>query len=214
MKVAQRSQSHCLETWTHISSQLKCCSFPSFFFVPHCFSNWLQRMSGDWPFFYLFIYLFFWMIDSPTMMSHKRELSLASMKQQEIWLEESGKNDPTKTKSLPCGVVGQGFLLLLLLHPSIFLSLRNIKVTVQSSCFLSWGYLTSSPFRLELYDPLTIRLTFHLYGCPHPFRRWPTRPWCSFWVLTPPNNLITRCPQPTHMSPTLTWSTCGRAAAR
>lgn len=51
--------------------------------------------------------------------------------------------------------------------------------------------------------------------CPlYPSRLWPIRPWCCFWVSTPPNNLITRCPQPTHMSPTLIWSTCGRVPAR
>lgn len=133
MKVAQRSQSHCLETWIHISSQLKHCSFPSSFFLPHSFSNWLERMSDNWPIFlsipscctvFNHTQHAHRTIDSPTMMSRKREMWLVGIKQQEIWLQGSGKNDPTKTKSLPRGGMGLGFLLL-----SFFLHLTSIHLS-------------------------------------------------------------------------------------
>lgn len=46
------------------------------------------------------------------------------------------------------------------------------------------------------------------------FRHWHTRPWCCCLVSTRPSSWTTRCLPPTRMSPTPTWSTCGRVHAR
>lgn len=49
-EVTQHPYSHCLETWTCVSVQLKWCNFPSFH--PQCFSNWVQGMAGNRPIFF------------------------------------------------------------------------------------------------------------------------------------------------------------------
>lgn len=207
MNVTQHPQSHCLETWTCISAQLKWCNFPSSH--PHCWSNWLRRMADNWAIFLSTHSLCIQAhahahTHTHTHIQHASKL-WCNCKMRFDWPTSNMAGNITTTawKKWPYSDIPSVFCLM-----KLSLSAQSQLLTNTLTCLV---FLKSYQGR-SMSFALSWSFCFH---CPlHPSRHWPIRPWCSFSVSIPPSNLITRCQQPIHTSLTLTWSTCGRVPAR